>query len=169
MDISAWGAIGEVIGAAAVVVSLIYLANQVKYAARAAQVQAHQGVTQSGLQLNEMIVAHPDAWARGHAAPSSLSPEDRITFHYILTSHLFQLVDLWHATANQSFDEAIFQRWLVAVASMLKTEGGAEFWDGARTLFIPELVSAIDEARRQVPPWTELHPGHIRPAGAPKR
>lgn len=32
MSIQDWGAIGEILGAAAILVTLIYLANQIKYA-----------------------------------------------------------------------------------------------------------------------------------------
>ena len=159
MDIQAWGAFGELVGAIGVVISVIYLANQVKDAGRTAQVQAHQGVTQSGVKLMEMLAENAEAWSSGHSDPESLAPGQRVKFHSVLYAWLFIVVDLWHARANGAFDESILRRWVGGLAAALNTPGGSAWWSEARRSTIPEVAAAIDTARDRLRPLTEVHPG----------
>lgn len=161
MDISAWGALGEVVGALAVVLSLVYLASQLKDSARIARVQAHQNQTRSSELVMQMLVRYPDAWRRGHAQPDGLAPEELSRFHSLMYAQLFHVADIWQAGRNDAFDDATRDAWMRAAASFVTSEGGEAWWAEARALFIPELVKSIDELRGHVPPWPEVHPGQF--------
>jgi hypothetical protein len=67
MTIQDWGAIGEVVGALAVVVTLVYLASQVRYARLAAADASRQGRADGVRELLLTVVNNPDfrqAWRK---------------------------------------------------------------------------------------------------------
>jgi hypothetical protein len=86
MNWEAIGAIGEVSGAVAVVVTLIYLAKQIQHSASASRSEAHQRAAQS---LREVVLelAKPETaelWLRA-SDYDSLSPVERLRVGAILT------------------------------------------------------------------------------------
>lgn len=162
MDVAAWGALGEMVGAFAVVISVIYLAGQVRDSSKVARVQAHQLQSQAAQLLQRMEIDHPGPWRRGLAAPESLSPDELSQFHSLLYSHLLHCGDVWHAGRNGVFDQATHDAWLNVMASLTNSAGGAAWWAESRSLFVPELVDDLEKARKVVPPWTAIHPGQYR-------
>ena len=158
LDIAIWAAIGEVLGAVAVVVSVVYLANQVRDSAKVARVQAHQQQTHGAHSLMAMQIGDAEAWVRGVASPESLGAPDRSRFYCMLYAFMFHVADLWHARENGVSHDETYAAWVNAVASITKTPGGEEWWAVARDLFVPGIVSTIDVARERVPPWNEVHP-----------
>lgn len=84
MDWTMVGAIGEVAGAAAVVVTLFYLARQVRESARQDRRVQYAQLNRDFLQLPS-AVAHNESFAdvffRGAVDPTSLSESERARFY----------------------------------------------------------------------------------------
>lgn len=158
MDVAIWAAIGEVLGAVAVVISVIYLANQVRHSAKVARVQAHQQQTHGAHSLMNLQTIHAEAWVGGVADPMSLSEADRSRFYCMLYSFMFHMADLWHAREQGVSHDDAYAAWVNVVASVTKSPGGEQWWAVARTLFAPGIVEEVEGARDHVPPWTDVHP-----------
>jgi len=87
MSIQDWGAIGEIIGALAVVASLIYLAVQIRQNTRqislsleSTKLAAFERNVESGNRTRELLIKHPDVAElslKGFADYRSLPPGDR--------------------------------------------------------------------------------------------
>ncbi|MFC1662359.1 hypothetical protein ACFL3S_13055 [Gemmatimonadota bacterium] len=81
MNWEAVGAIGEVIGAAGVILTLVYLAHQIRQNTRAIRAQTHQAITAANLGM-AMSMAESEGLAevlvRGLADFDSLDPADRL-------------------------------------------------------------------------------------------
>ena len=90
MDWTAVGAIGELLGAIAVVVSIGYLAAQVKQNTESVRLGSFQSAIDRVAAVNsrtsEGHVA--DVLARGRESYFDLSPADRLTFGYYLQERL---------------------------------------------------------------------------------
>ena len=72
MSIQDWGAIGEIVGALAIIVTLIYLATQVKYARRTT-IDSNRANRATGVrELNGLLITNADARA---AWDKSTGPE----------------------------------------------------------------------------------------------
>ncbi len=94
MTIQDWGAIGEILGAIAVVASLIYLAVQIRTSNRVAHQVEAQEITDQTLQFLNQISASNEVtelWIRGCADDETLSTTELVRFRYLL----FQLVAIW--------------------------------------------------------------------------
>jgi hypothetical protein len=58
------GAIGEIVGALAVVISLLYLSGQVRHNNRLAKNSSLQSVLQSEMNFASIIIEHAELWDR---------------------------------------------------------------------------------------------------------
>jgi len=86
MNWTAIGAVGEILGAVAVIVSLIYLAVQVRHNTESLRVQTLQNVmdrvgTSDSRASSEHVA---DVLARGRRSYAGLDEADRITFSYYM-------------------------------------------------------------------------------------
>lgn len=87
MSIQDWGAIGEIVGALAVVASLIYLAVQIRQNTRqislnleSSKLAAFEQNVESGNRARELLIANPaiaDLFLKGLADYRSLPPTDK--------------------------------------------------------------------------------------------
>lgn len=83
MDWDAVGAIAEAVGAVGVIASLLYLASQVRGAARASAVESKLQVTRLMHEFIDPLIQDPalnDLFVRGRADLESLSREDYYRF-----------------------------------------------------------------------------------------
>lgn len=85
MDIQDLGAIGEIVGGMAVLITLVYLGIQTRTNTRALRAQTHQQITESRRQTLILFFEYPelhDAVNRAHAG-EELSEQDRkLLRHY---------------------------------------------------------------------------------------
>jgi len=79
MNWDAIGAVGEIIGAAAVVVTLAYLALQVRASTRESEANAFSVAGSDRGMIRGRFMDHAEVWAKGNSG-SELSPSERIVF-----------------------------------------------------------------------------------------
>lgn len=100
MNWDALGAIGEIVGAAGVVVSLLYLAGQVRHNSR----QVHHAAAQAVLdKLNSLIhelaftVGAGDVWSRGLSGLHELrDDEELVRFSSMLLQAFWAYEEIYH-------------------------------------------------------------------------
>ena len=142
MNWDAIGSIAEVIGAIAVVASLLYLSGQIRQNTKRLRIAGRQA-SQSSLQGTIVSQSEPetaDLIVRGLDSYSSLSKRDKFRFNgQMLNMFLdFQLTLTLH-TEGAFPDEglAVHRRWIIDV---LSTPGGREWWS---------LENYVDAATRE--------------------
>ena len=161
MDISAWGSVGELIGALAVVISLLYLARQVSHSTTAARVSHEQNTIAGYLHTNRLIAADGDTarvWRTGLASPGLLTPDDRLRFYWLMYTYLTHYIDVFTAENVQTFDSDHKGAWQAYTAAILNTPGGQEFWAEAELSFVQDLRADLSEARQRTPSFLDLNP-----------
>ena len=94
MTMQDWGAVGEIIGAIAVVASLIYLAiqirqntHQIAHSIEAMKLSAFERNIEAGNRIRELIILHPgvaDLSLRGMSSFSALPASDRMRFDMLM-------------------------------------------------------------------------------------
>lgn len=137
--------IAEIVGAIAVVVSVIYLAAQIRDNTRLLRTQAHFNALQLGQRPIELMVESENLAAvmdRCNAEPATVASADwkRCVYYY------FMLFNAWEYFYYQHGDEAI----------------PAELWGGADAYF--KMLIATEPAT--VRAWKELGVGFDEPFNA---
>lgn len=124
--------LGEIVGAVAVVVSLIYLAIQVRQNTRAQQTENFSraldrvAAMQSALsQDSETAVVV----SKGVSDPQTLTPTQRIQFTWAMYELFGAFEFMFLASKDDSIPDEIWDRWSAAVAWWLTFPGVQTWWD----------------------------------------
>lgn len=140
------GAIGEIIGAAAVVLSLIYLASQIRTqnretrAASVHQVLHEYSAAISRLQEPEMA----DIWVAAIEDLDSLSESQRLRFVVYLMVAVRSFEDAYFQWREGRLEENIWRPLLTSLLDVKSTEAFTRFWELRRHQFRPEFAEYID-------------------------
>ena len=141
MDSVNWdavGAIGEVVGALAVVLTLIYLSIQTRQNTKAVRHASARGVQEDANAWRFRIVESPEVselFRTGLRDPESLSANDKYRFRMFLDALVFH----WEHAIDSG--ESIPK---VNITRTLRQPGGAWYWSRAKDLLSPEFVEYVD-------------------------
>jgi hypothetical protein len=83
MNWDAIGAVGEMVGALAVVVTLAYLALQIRASTKESAANQWSITGRDGSELTSRFMEHADAWTKGNAG-DELTTAERFVFHQLV-------------------------------------------------------------------------------------
>ena len=148
MNWNAVGAIGEMIGALAVVVSVIYLAFQIRDNTRASVVNVVQDTINAFSALESLVASTPDLAhiiLRGRASFSNLSAEESLRFdsYYSVT---FQVLEGWYTGSDRSISLPKEQVEVTEtiLRNHLRHSGVRQWWETAREEFPRGFAAWVD-------------------------
>ena len=163
MDIMELGAIGELVGAVAVIASLIYLGLQVRQNVMQLKVSSYQTATLGyGQRIQDVATdeALSDVFRRGLEGFENLSRGNQFRFHGVMVGLLTTFQNNLNLYQSRVLPEGEFQVYLRDIVSLLKSPGGNVWWNLAREFFSPQLRSHLDDALLslgpQVPPLSQI-------------
>ncbi len=148
MNWDAIGAVGETVSAIAVVVSLIYVALQVRQntrASRASTIQHWAAVS----ALEKQSLYESDELAKliiaGGTEQSNLSPEDRLRYntYMIQVFNTFEFLYLQYELGT--VDKVFFDSKVPAYERFLQLPGVLEFWNSPASTFDPRFKAFVGE------------------------
>jgi len=146
MNWEAIGAIGEIVGASAVVVSLVYLASQIRIQnreSRAASVhQVIEGYRSSISALHEPEMA--DVWISAIADFEGLDPSQRLRFVIYLTVALRSFEDAYYQWREGRLEADIWRALLTPLIDVKSTSAFEHFWELRRHHFREEFADYVD-------------------------
>jgi len=125
-----WGSIGELVGGVAVIVTLIYLAVQLRQYALGINSATFHAIMQGFNQLNTMFVRDPalaDVYSRGMADPASLSSAERYQFVWLTRCYVNIYENLYQQFARGACPEAYWIRYARELKQTLDSPGGRQF------------------------------------------
>ena len=159
-------AITEIAGVIAVVISLVYLAIQVKQNTSQLRQENMLKLVRGTLDTNWHYHRDPEAFAIFDRAVDSyddLSPQEQAHFHSIVVDLSFYLEMVRQLNIAGLIDPMALDVNLRFMLAILKSPGGQQWWENAkRTKPMPEaqiefLQSALD-TMDDIPSITELQP-----------
>jgi len=147
MNLESLANLGEVIGAVAVVVSLIYLAVQIRqstesqrtenYARALDRLSAMQSLLSQDDELSQLF-------AKGVHDVSVLAPQERIQFTWSMYEAFGAFEFLFHAAQSRSVPEEVWDRWSSAVAWWLAFAGVRTWWANRPISFTKSFTAYVD-------------------------
>ncbi len=165
MGWDAIGAIGEIVGALAVVLTLFYLASQVKQGSRQEQIHSFAAERDLFLQTFDRCTGTPadaEIFRQGLNHFRDLKPGDQGVFH----SQMHGLTHGFHGLWVQFKAGILPKEELVACRNLyiqlLMTPGGEQWWASFRQAMPPHFVeyleTEIQQAQGNLPPAHEAYP-----------
>ena len=146
---SDWKAIAELVGIGAIVVSLVFVALQLKQSQDIAIAELRQARQSSIVDLSSLVAEHSDIWMRGNSG-EELSAIDQTIYGQLIESQHWAYWTVWNR--SNRFDQEVPRRIAVAdFAGFLHQNPGARVaWNtyvGNREAVRKRLVSEYDENR----------------------
>jgi hypothetical protein len=158
------GAIGEIVGAAAVVGSLAYLAVQIRQNTKqvteqinALKLDGHNAAANDHSRFRQSIIQSPQVaslWRRGKLSYVDLSPDEQAQ-----VGELFR--DYFWANANMQLrnlqsgavDDSLWEIAIAGLRPYLENEGVRQWWGEAKSEFPSDFVAVVDRATMTI----EIH------------
>ena len=160
MDWDAIGAIGELVSAAAVVVSLLYLGVQLRAGSRTSAAAARQQYIATFDALNDKLIDDDvlqDILVRGMADLKSLNPSERRKLNIFLTGFLRNIWKGLLLHRDGLIDDATLSWISDHFVATLKSPGGAQWWEELDFEFDQGTREYLDQ-RLQASPFDALDP-----------
>ncbi len=130
VDIQDWGAVGEIVAAIGVVITLIYLARQIRENSRQMRVSSLTAINHLINEGWDPIYSNDRnirVWTTGLRSPTDLDEEDLALFHLFMTRLINVLAT---AVAQHRYDVLTtdeFRKYAIRANSLLSSPGG-EHW-----------------------------------------
>jgi len=146
MNWDAIGAVGEVVGATAVVVSIVYLSIQIRQNTRTTKLRVEKDIATewAHLGLDQAATSLPYIYVRGSEDLTNLSEEEMAQFGFYVTG-LFRLFQL---TYDQRCDGNLSDRSWGAIeswfSSQYQSKGVRVFWKVRSNTFKKDFQDYID-------------------------
>ena len=148
MNWEAIGAVGETVGALAVLVTLVYLAMQIRQNTKSVQAAAVDSANSQVSKIREVIFADADVanmYRRGNEDPASLSQDDTIRYRLLIHNIMLALSNSITQASVSGLSESRSEFELPILGRVLGTAGGRWFWDTYRHEFEKSFQGLIDD------------------------
>jgi hypothetical protein len=158
MNWEALGAIGEIVGAVAVVLTLGYLAVQIRQNTRSARASTSYHSTTRASAITTAIAQQKDLahlFRTGLAGLDQLEDDDdRIRFVMLLSTMLREFDDLFfqYRVGNLSLEQ--WETWRQSLRNILGSPGFSPFWELRSPSFTESFRKFIEAERKGVEPRT---------------
>ena len=147
MNWEAIGAIGEILGAVAVLVTLVYLASQIRQNSQQIERSATQAINSAMSQTNLFTVDSSDIAdvnLRGFADLESLSEDEQIQFHTFWMTNFMAYQDGYLEFLAGRLPADTWRPVEVHIFRWLESPGMASWWDRERNTFGAAFARYVD-------------------------
>jgi hypothetical protein len=148
MNWDAIGAIGEIIGASAVFLSLIYVAIQIRDNTRSQQAATYHSMISAKNQVNLQIATSSDAplaLLKGSRDYQGLELEDKHRFNLLMRSILGVCEDIYVQHSKGLADTEDHEINLAMVHNLLQQKGIAYWLSKNQYLFRSDFINAVNK------------------------
>ena len=165
MNWEAIGAIGEIIGAIAVFLSLIYLALQIRSNTNVEKAAALREVLDGYVDRNNVLLYQSpeltDMWANGLCSYEDQSITDKRRFMQMIAGTCLHFQNVMQMHEKGLVSKVDHDAWLRYTASLLRTPGGTSTWPLVESTITPTVREHLNNHLREfpdAPSFIELNP-----------
>ena len=140
-------ALAEIVGAVAVVLTLAYLAVQIRQNTNAVKAASHHAVTDSFNALNVSVIQDPKVgrlWRLGNEGYANLTEDEQVSFSFMMISYIRIFETLYYQRKIGTMEEQLFLSEERTAQWMLTNLGFREWWAANPISFSPEFRKYID-------------------------
>ena len=147
MNLQDLGSLGDIVGALAVVVSLLYLATQIRQNTQVVRASSYEDVARGTREFMALFVQDErlaQMYLRGAAQLDHLTPEERLQCEMLL-GHFFANFDVTVDLFNRRMiDDKMMAPFTRYAKSLLAEAGVADWWNQSQHFFSDDLRAHIE-------------------------
>jgi hypothetical protein len=141
MNWDAIGAVGEIVGASAVVATIVYLAFQIRDSKVATRALTYQSIYRD---FRDNLLSMPESSRNKILSGESLSEEDHRALFTWRVVMFRGYENIWMQKELGTLDERMFKSYISHMKNTLRQPGTIGWWRLATFEFIPEFSSYVD-------------------------
>ena len=148
MTLEDLGNVGEFLGGIGVVVSLLYLAVQIRQNTRSLRRSAYESVVSSSARLSADFANDEglaELWAKGAREYSTLSRPEQLRFASYSYSVFRSYENLFYQYEQGAVEAELWQGFHNMLVRDLKTPGLVEWWESQRNIFSSKFQRCVNE------------------------
>ncbi|MFK7975424.1 MAG: hypothetical protein AB8C02_04775 [Halioglobus sp.] len=148
MNWDAVGAIAEVLGATAVLVTLIYFSLQIRQSNKLAEAESQRELM--NFDVFTPMVEDPNLTSEFRACLNRYEEQDpdvKTRFFFLMTNWHLQMESVFRMNEKGLIAELSYKGYLTWYNSLLNTPGGAAFWKEVSPAHAPDLVQALEDLK----------------------
>jgi hypothetical protein len=154
IDLQSLAYLGEVIGAAAVVASLLYLALQVRQSSKAQRTENYAHALERVSAFQAVLSQDSDLsriFAKGVWDTSELTGLEKIRFSWLLYEAFGSFEFMFHTYETNEIPEEVWKRWSQTVAWWLNFPGVQQWWMNRPVNFTESFTVFVESLIRDNP------------------
>lgn len=147
MNWEAFGAIAETVGAIAVIVTIAYLAVQIRQNTTALRSSATNEVNQQLANLYADVSIHSEVasiFVRGSYDPTKLDQFETARYFAMMQRVMFILQNVVLQTKDNLLDQEILYSWSRIVRALASMPGFEPFWEERKFVLSPEVQRYVE-------------------------
>jgi hypothetical protein len=139
--------ISEVVGALAVVLSLVYVGVQIRQNTRQVKVATHDGTTRDFRQFTRQMLASglTQVFARGLEDHASLSEEQKLEFAFMMYDVFKAFENVHYHYLHGTLGEDAWAGWRRFIASYASAPGAQHYWGVRKDIFTQDFQRFVEE------------------------
>jgi hypothetical protein len=148
-------AIGQIVGAIALVISLIYVASEVRRNTRATHLSAMRSMHDAFNRWVQQIAEHPDLrelYYRGIDDFDSLEGADLVGFSSLMHGAFRNNEEIYHLHAKGHLEEDVWRGWEAVMRDINAYPGVQAWWRSRSHWFSEKFVKFVDQAQQTAGP-----------------
>jgi hypothetical protein len=148
VSIQDWGAIGEIVGAIGVLISLFYLAMQIRRNTHAISSNTHQSIIQQQTDVFSLTLSNPeldDLMYRGELNPDSLTDIEIRKFERLCFMHINLWESIYLNYKKGLMEEKLFQAWDEGARVLFDHSGYRSFWRNNHMAYQSEFRNHVED------------------------
>lgn len=159
MSIQEWAAFAEIVGAVAVVASLVYLAVQIRQnthelslSLKSTELAAFERNVESGNRIREMFILNPevsDLWSRGLKSFSALEGVEKLRFGMILSNVFSALQGAYVRELTYGNDPENFSGSERMIDQLVSSGGVRDWLSRSQPDWRPEFAALVRQRARR--------------------
>jgi hypothetical protein len=151
LDWNAVGAIGEMLGGSAVVVSLIYLSFQVRQNTRALRASSTDTAVASLRDWMRPLILDSETARLFRTGVEgewiNFSPDDRARFLHLLFGYLKTFENFHYQYLQGTLEQELWEGWYNILSAYVMSPGVQAYWPARRNAFSPRFRELVESVR----------------------
>lgn len=151
MDLDTLAKLGEFVGGFFVVVSLAYLAYQVRQNTRSLRAENYARVLDRMSALQSQLSVNPELnriVVVGAGDPGALEPQERVRFGWAMYELFGAAEFMYHQAEQKALPTEVWTRWQKTVAWWFHSPGIRTWWENKPTPLSSDFERFCDDLRR---------------------
>jgi hypothetical protein len=148
MDLATFGAIAEIVGTAAIIVSLFYLAAQIRQNTRSARSATYQSIVSHIAEAARVFVEDPELaqlLMPGGRDLNELSPEERARFDLAVSSAFRHYDGIYYHYTSGALESDQWEGFHHKLTQLLAAPAVATWWREQSAGFSGRFVSYVNQ------------------------